>query len=794
MFDFITATASRLKVLAGEGRATFLWRRLRRWTNEGAFWFTISVILFAVAVAATMQGIAEVVERERRLRNEGIVLLGTQQVPKRDETRLGIIATVLADANNPTCPKQDHADRSQVLQRALRRLDLRPARPVLPDWPDCKGDRGCAAIRDLRPLDHGHAGLEVDNQTAWSWGPPLGVEGAEHLDGLFIPPFLFAAGQTTLDPGEDDNRFSRTTESAQRTILRNPDLTEAALRGINFVDTIRACQRSSADSALAVVAERIEPTERPEREDGKPGVSRELMCPDWEGLDVVQTYFISEQGIIAEGLRSDRGVTSATVDDELENPLRKWAATSYVEAFETSRSLMEMHESKTYLDYGGFGLVRTFCVPAWGRDRRSPSADSTAERPFSAPFVGVYCADLNVDERELFGLQRSGDRGDEVTQCTVGDPASSLQDLRPGGDDSLVLPGEVRRYESASHEFWTFDFNVREGGRYLRFSSQGTLGSTDLPSSLVQAVDADKVAAASRSIQTLDYRLPTLVERLIPRSIREIVGSPRDANATAHLIKINQSEEGRVRLCLLVPRDLAFSIPSGWLVALPTLLLSLGTLAGGAAGAARARTQVHLAAMLRNIAVGVFELDRQNRVIAANERALELLGCRDIPRIGSMERAETPRHIEDLLNLDLYMLGFKPHIWPPGELAHADDVEYLRRLGYPLRFIARLRHTESLKESSPYVEVTLSAYPSGPFGHRTFGTVRRCNPDTRTTYDTQFREEESWGLKGAVPRYPENLRKIRINQSFEHIRTTSLRGAVASLLAPREARPEDDDR
>ena len=149
VFDFITATASRLKVLAGEGRATFLWRRLRRWTNEGAFWFTISVILFAVAVAATMQGIAEVVERERRLRNEGIVLLGTQQVPKRDETRLGIIATVLADANNPTCPKQDHADRSQVLQRALRRLDLRPARPVLTDWPDCKGDRGCAAIRDV---------------------------------------------------------------------------------------------------------------------------------------------------------------------------------------------------------------------------------------------------------------------------------------------------------------------------------------------------------------------------------------------------------------------------------------------------------------------------------------------------------------------------------------------------------------------------------------------------------------------------------------------------------------------
>jgi PAS domain-containing protein len=299
---------------------------------------------------------------------------------------------------------------------------------------------------------------------------------------------------------------------------------------------------------------------------------------------VAHAYFVSADGAFAI-LGKSRNYGDYWLRYHEQHPLPRWEARPYVLPFHRASEMTEIYRSKTYIDIGGLGLVRTYCRRVRGPEYRS---------------IGILC----VDEYADIGLTdtKGVEQLDGASQAPM-----------PFASDHVF-------------DYWRVDLPVT--------------------SDRVNKSSLSRMPAFSCMEQALDrYDLDEIIDR------GGIVTYARDRDGNCmfdgddeqpatgscsrssggyceYLILLSKRPE-QVSFILVHPTARVWDRDSSlWLTgALLLMWIALTCLGLGQRRSLRQLGNLERGAPLRDVPFGVVELDPEGRVVAANDRAEEILAC-----------------------------------------------------------------------------------------------------------------------------------------------------------------------
>ncbi len=291
---------------------------------------------------------------------------------------------------------------------------------------------------------------------------------------------------------------------------------------------------------------------------------------DPETAHFVQAYFINPDSMLR--------IWQCREPTETEFPSTKlWAAAHYFEVFYRTNS--RQYISPAYIDFGGFGIIRTKCIPVEPKGK----------------FLGVLCADFTVTL-------------EQVLKSVVSASLMSVEKLQAVTTETGLFNAEsidARLVQMAPD----------------RINTEVTLEGKERTAAIAFGLNA------VRQKDSFD----TYTRSIVPLSVNS------DA---AFLVPMRQVRSGFHAL-LLTPN---VRTPQGAAVAgVATLLLLLAAIFVALWGQARARNALEsttIAALLRNLDVGVIVTDHNDNIEGANDAAEETIGL-PLPKIGNLRVSAT---------------------------------------------------------------------------------------------------------------------------------------------------------
>ena len=374
---------------------------------------------------------------------------------------------------------------------------------------------------------------------------------------------------------------------------------------------------------------------------------------DSEEWRLVQAYFISVDSVLRLWQRTP-------LDPHKHFPqAHLWAAAPYFTDFLGPDAPADQLTTPLYLDVGGQGMVRTTCSAI---ERRTPGGDRVQE------FVGIFCTDFAVPESKFI---------DAVAESPLFRVATVDSALNPTSDQvNIHFANASNDLASGSHPVgwnpWSDDRALEEALK-------------------TAVADALKSSPKARSDLTL---LSVSQQR-------------------AYFLPLANHRNHRLKAMILFPSRLSPTQLEGLCrnVAIGT---GAATIIAAAFGWVVKRRNVELErrlAMLRNLPVGVIEVNGAKEIEFANDRAEELLDAH-LPKSGRDSR---------FVSLDTLV-----HQWLFREdkitMCTLDDVGRARRQGDRSTYYARVPERSGI---SPARWVRISGTPVLALGSLGWLTARR---------------------------------------------------------------------
>jgi PAS domain-containing protein len=354
--------------------------------------------------------------------------------------------------------------------------------------------------------------------------------------------------------------------------------------------------------------------------------------------ELVQTYYISPDSILR--------IWSPRISEERFPPNRLWSQGPYV--FKLLNSEDDHVKTQVYVDTGGNGLVRTYCYPIEVpvQMRHADIAGNTVSHD-AAPtrdriFEGGVCFDVAL---------RAGSVGIKKLLEQL--------DRNPLVESQLIT---IRLSQDNRVDGLSFASGEPIGAEILGLSS------TELRSSLFEREDTE---------------------------VGHYVTSHEVAGVPVVVIPIARQSNRAVAALVMRPRGLR---PPKSLV-ISSVTASFSLLGTGIAlfllGASRRESELDgQVARLRSLPVGVVETDLRHNVIAANDRAEELVH-RKLPKIGVSEHVPTVK-FESLFEESVYLIeteGINPDNAKSVELRRIsrDELRARRLAGARSQYYAKVK-------------------------------------------------------------------------------------------------------
>jgi PAS domain-containing protein len=310
-----------------------------------------------------------------------------------------------------------------------------------------------------------------------------------------------------------------------------------------------------------------------------------------KAAELVQSYFISSESVLRIWNRGQLNACRSF------SPTRLWASKSYFEPLWQTDVLLK--RTLAYVDYGGNGLVQTTCKPI-----RDPDTIGNEAGKYRS-LLGIVCSDfrldINTDRRVLRAVTRHLFFQTALVQFRI--------------LSGPVSPRDISVSPTTSSDTQVAGTPLGEHGSDPR---ETAIDEQDAPYSI-----SDIQNAVSRIAQN-----PTEEMR------RNITKVPFGNEVEGFLLPI-EAPENVISALLFVPRSprLPASEQAFAVIALFIIAGSVAAAYSGWSQAQEVKGSKSRLAMLRNLQVGIVQVDAEERILASNDRAEELFGC-ELPKFG----------------------------------------------------------------------------------------------------------------------------------------------------------------
>lgn len=613
--------------------------RFRAAFRNGLVLYLLALLFLSVALLAGRLVFSEFMMYHEDLRRELNATLQGQHEPGRDDKYFGVVAALLRGVNSEEekdpsrlCPQsQMGCQRVEGFLRTFQALsEIALGKELLEAWSTEKVvERVLSKVQlknlplrtSIREWSKNAADSLVDYRNWEKSLPPVPCEGQY-------------TSQAPADVHQHDDDFGPALcegkdEQSTLTRLLIPSLENLAANG----ETVRVKPRVMRaywlsrlmDSSLGLVIPDV------------------CQVSETEDYAFVQAYFISPDNL----LRIWQCKTESRVSLHLFPWTRTWTSVSYFQAL--LKSEKSYYDTASYIDYGGFGLIRTRC-----------------ERVVhEGTLLGVACADYKVPNH-FFNQTLANSRLLRVDQL-----------------DGVIT--EHDRFTLASVSTW----QLAEDGTVARHKK----GDEERHRALVDAFNQQLSGEKARTGKGSEALLRALGQRISLLSLVE--------GSSSFFVPLGIASDRRIKGLLVTPQ---VEYPDVWgaaLVCLVCLGCSALLVVMGQTRARREGEAETVTDLLKNLEVGILIVNEHEEVEAANDRAEDILGVL-LPKIGRLQvdRGLRPQLLLGEEGVQQRFLDLiEPHIvrvdsWGrPRERAerYQDTIPELRRDNDSSTYYAKLR-------------------------------------------------------------------------------------------------------
>lgn len=575
--------------------------RLRRLERRGLLWAMLSLFFFSAGTTIVTREWQREIHTGKDVERYLRTVVRAEHTSRRNETELGKLALLLANANQVGKSELPLAEVPDPWRQVLRTIASKASSPpeTSPELEPCGGDARLTAggwgipgrnaahwaamhrpyrldRPDLpRPL---YALDPVGHVDGFALGPAGCIRGIENQGvSTFIPSpvmagrwrassHLFASLHTVRSPTVSAVRAVSPVAATTWTIATSEFLSPQ----VTWLATATTCDspalRDAPVCALASAAETLD-----------------AKATQWSNNPALaQVYFIASDGSLAVWNRS-----AFTRGNMWREPLHGFGVGSYVTHFTQRPSFVNRGSAlitPAYIDYLGVGMVRTVCTPvhAPGRPRQDPSAPMG-----QTGFLGVACLDVTVP------VQLADDQ--------IRGPATAVPDRvsEPVDLDNPLFQAEL--------------FCESNGNVFAYAPGRGTC-SVSRERAPISTEEATLIVAAVQG---------AFDRGGVPDEPAN--EEPENLGAAAVLLhKVDRSDQRVV--ALLRPRLIEPDTPVLLLGFVCMALAFLFAVIAAVRGQ-RERNRLTTLEILRSLPVGVAMMDEKQHIIFGNDRAEELLGA-----------------------------------------------------------------------------------------------------------------------------------------------------------------------